>query len=95
MKTFSKKYKQEVKASADNSKRLKELNEKMTTLRAEKRKLDLEEQTLNPERAKNQLEKMGNTDVAIHMLVSERPELTKRTKVYERFIKKRFKIYRI
>lgn len=88
MKTFSKKYKQEVKASADNSKRLKELNEKMTTLIAEKRKLDLEEQTLNPERAKNQLEKMGNTDVAIHMLVSERPELTKEPKFMKDLLKR-------
>ena len=77
MKTFSKKYKQELKASASNSKELKKLNEKMTNLRSEKRKLDLDEQTLNPERAKGQLEKMENTDVAIHMLVNAKPELTK------------------
>lgn len=77
MKTFSKKYKQELKASASNSKELTKLNEKMTNLRSEKRKLDLDEQTLNPERAKGQLEKMENTDVAIHMLVNEKPELTK------------------
>ena len=77
MKTFSKQYKQELKTSTSNSKRLKELNEKMFTLRAEKRKLDLEEQTLNPERAKDQLEKMENTDVAIHMVINEKPELTK------------------
>ena len=77
MKTFSKKYKQELKASASNSKELTKLNEKMTNLRSEKRKLDLDEQTLNPERAKGQLEKMENTDVAIHMLVNEKTELTK------------------
>ena len=77
MKTFSKKYKQELKASASNSKELTKLNEKMTNLRSEKRKLDLDEQTLNPERAKGQLEKMENTDVAIHMLVNAKPELTK------------------
>ncbi len=77
MKTFSKKYKQELKASASNSKELTKLNEKMTNLRSEKRKLDLDEQTLNPERAKDQLEKMENTDVAIHMLVNEKTELTK------------------
>ena len=77
MKTFSKQYKQELKTSANNTKKLKELNEKMTNLRSEKRKLDLDEQTLNPERAKGQLEKMENTDVAIHMLVNEKPELTK------------------
>lgn len=77
MKTFSKKYKQELKASASNSKELTKLNEKMTNLRSEKRKLDLDEQTLNPERAKGQLEKMGNTDLAIHMLVNAKPELTK------------------
>ena len=70
-------YKQELKTSANNTKKLKELNEKMTNLRSEKRKLDLDEQTLNPERAKGQLEKMENTDVAIHMLVNEKPELTK------------------
>ena len=72
-----KKYKQELKASASNSKELTKLNEKMTNLRSEKRKLDLDEQTLNPERAKGQLEKMENTDVAIHMLVNAKPELTK------------------
>ena len=77
MKTFSKKYKQELKASASNSKELTKLNEKMTNLRSEKRKLDLDEQTLNPERAKGQLEKMENTDLAIHMLVNAKPELTK------------------
>lgn len=77
MKTFSKKYKQELKDSASNSKELTKLNEKMTNLRSEKRKLDLDEQTLNPERAKGQLEKMENTDVAIHMLVNEKTELTK------------------
>ena len=77
MKTFSKKYKQELKASASNSKELTKLNEKMTNLRSEKRKLYLDEQTLNPERAKGQLEKMENTDVAIHMLVNEKTELTK------------------
>ena len=77
MKTFSKKYKQELKASASNSKELTKLNEKMTNLRSEKRKLDLDEQTLNPERAKGQLEKMENTDLAIHMLVNEKTELTK------------------
>ena len=77
MKTFSKKYKQELKASASNSKELTKLNEKMTNLWSEKRKLDLDEQTLNPERAKGQLEKMENTDVAIHMLVNEKTELTK------------------
>lgn len=77
MKTFSKKYKQELKASASNSKELTKLNEKMTNFRSEKRKLDLDEQTLNPERAKGQLEKMENTDVAIHMLVNAKPELTK------------------
>lgn len=77
MKTFSKKYKQELKASASNSKELTKLNEKMTNLRSEKRKLDLDEQTLNPETAKGQLEKMENTDVAIHMLVNAKPELTK------------------
>lgn len=77
MKTFSKKYKQELKASASNSKELTKLNEKMTNLRSEKRKLDLDEQTLNPERAKGQLEKIENTDVAIHMLVNEKTELTK------------------
>lgn len=77
MKTFSKQYKQELKTSANNTKKLKELNEKMAKLRSEKRKLDLDEQTLNPERAKGQLEKMENTDVAIHMLVNEKPELTK------------------
>ena len=62
MKTFSKQYKQELKTSANNTKKLKELNEKMANLRAEKRKLDLDEQTLNTERAKGQLEKMENTD---------------------------------
>ena len=77
MKTFSKKYKQELKASASNSKELTKLNEKMTNLRSEKRKLDLDEQTLNPERAKGQLEKMEYTDLAIHMLVNAKPELTK------------------
>lgn len=77
MKTFSKKYKQELKDSASNSKELTKLNEKMTNLRSEKRKLDLDEQTLNPERAKGQLEKMENTDLAIHMLVNEKTELTK------------------
>lgn len=77
MKTFSKQYKQELKTSANNTKKLKELNEKMANLRSEKRKLDLDEQTLNPERAKGQLEKMENTDIAIHMLVNEKPELTK------------------
>lgn len=77
MKTFSKQYKQELKTSANNTKKLKELNEKMANLRLEKRKLDLEEQTLNPERAKDQLEKMENTDVAIHMVINETPELTK------------------
>lgn len=77
MKTFSKQYKQELKTSANNTKKLKELNEKMANLRAEKRKLDLDEQTLNTERAKGQLEKMENTDIAIHMLVNEKPELTK------------------
>lgn len=77
MKTFSKQYKQELKTSANNTKKLKELNEKMANLRSEKRKLDLDEQTLNPERAKSQLEKMENTDIAIHMLVNEKPELTK------------------
>ena len=77
MKTFSKKYKQELKDSASNSKELTKLNEKMTNLRSEKRKLDLDEQTLNPERAKGQLEKMENTDVAIHMLVNEKTELNK------------------
>ena len=77
MKTFSKQYKQELKTSANNTKKLKELNEKMANLRSEKRKLDLDEQTLNPERAKGQLEKMENTDVAIHMLVNEKPEITK------------------
>ena len=77
MKTFSKQYKQELKTSANNTKKLKELNEKMANLRLEKRKLDLDEQTLNPERAKGQLEKMENTDIAIHMLVNEKPDLTK------------------
>ena len=77
MKTFSKQYKQELKTSANNTKKLKELNEKMANLRLEKRKLDLDEQTLNPERAKGQLKKMENTDIAIHMLVNETPELTK------------------
>ena len=48
MKTFSKQYKQELKTSANNTKKLKELNEKME-----------------------------NTDVAIHMLVNEKPEITK------------------
>lgn len=88
MKTFSKQYKQEIKASTNNSKRLKELNEKMTNLRAEKRKLDLEEQTLNPERAKAQLEKMSNTDVAIHMLTSEKPELTKNAEFMKDLLKR-------
>lgn len=77
MKTFSKQYKQELKTSANNTKKLKELNEKMANLRLEKRKLDLDEQTLNPERAKGQLKKMENTDIAIHMLVNEKPDLTK------------------
>lgn len=77
MKTFSKQYKQELKTSANNTKKLKELNEKMANLRLEKRKLDLDEQTLNPERAKGQLKKMENTDVAIHMVINETPELTK------------------
>lgn len=77
MKTFSKQYKQELKTSANNTKKLKELNEKMANLRLEKRKLDLDEQTLNPERAKGQLKKMKNTDIAIHMLVNEKPDLTK------------------
>ena len=76
-KTFYKKYKQELKDSASYIKELTKLNEKMTNLRSEKRKLDLDEQTLNPERAKGQLEKMENTDVAIHMLVNEKTELTK------------------
>ena len=49
----------------------------MANLRLEKRKLDLDEQTLNPERAKGQLKKMENTDIAIHMLVNEKPDLTK------------------
>lgn len=77
MKNFSKQYRQELKISAENSKKLTGLNEKMANLRSEKRKLDLDEQTLNPERAKGQLEKMENTDIAIHMLVNEKPELTK------------------
>ncbi len=77
MRTFSKQYKLELKTSVDNSQKLSKLNEEIANLRSEKRKLDLDEQTLNPENAKKKLEKMENEDIAINFVVNENPDLAK------------------
>lgn len=77
MKTFSRKYKQELTEVSTNNKRLEELNQEMSNLRTEKRKLDLEEQVLNPELAKNQLNKMNKKSVAIQMVITKNANITK------------------
>lgn len=77
MKTFSRKYKQELTEVSTNNKRLEELNQEMSNLRTEKRKLDLEEQVLNPELAKSQLNKMNKKSVAIQMVITKNANITK------------------
>ena len=77
MKTFSRKYKQELTEVSTNNKRLEELNQEMSNLRTEKRKLDLEEQVLNPELAKSQLNKMNKKSVAIQMVITKNENITK------------------
>ena len=77
MKTFSKRYKQELTEVSTNSERLDKLNQEMCNLRTEKRKLDLEEQVLNPELAKEQLGKMNQKSVAIQMIVAKNINITK------------------
>ena len=77
MKAFSRKYKQELTEVSTNNKRLEELNQEMSNLRTEKRKLDLEEQVLNPELAKSQLNKMNKKSVAIQMVITKNANITK------------------
>ena len=77
MKTFSKKYKKELKEVSTNNTKLEQLNQEMSNLRTEKRKLDLEEQVLNPELAKNQLNKMNKKSVAIQMIITKNTNITK------------------
>ena len=77
MKTFSRRYKQELTEVSTNSERLDKLNQEMCNLRTEKRKLDLEEQVLNPELAKEQLNKMDKKSIAIQMIVAKNVNITK------------------